>query len=160
MIRRHWMGLSCTYMFALVVAAAEAGALYGDGTVVGWGVMNFGQDLSHGFSAIAAGGRHSLALKEDGSIVAFGCNDHGQARVPEPNSGFVAVAAGENHSLGLRTDGSVVGWGVYYSSGEHSVPEPNTDFVAIAGGCDFSLGLKKDGSIVALIGTRTAWRTR
>jgi alpha-tubulin suppressor-like RCC1 family protein len=45
--------------------------------------------------AIAAGNYHSLGLKADGSIVAWGCffYDVGQCNVPEPNGGFAAVAA-------------------------------------------------------------------
>ena len=47
-----------------------------------------------GFVAVAAGGYHSLGLKADGSIVAWGDNGYGQCNVPAPNAGFVAVAGG------------------------------------------------------------------
>jgi hypothetical protein len=95
-----------------------------------------------GFVAVAAGGYHSLGLKADGLIVAWGDNDQGQSNVPSPNTGFVAVAAGEEHSLGLKADGSIVAWG---SIG--SVPSPNTGFVAVAAGGSHSLGIKADGSV-------------
>ena len=98
--------------------------------------------------AVAAGSLHSLGLKLDGSIVAFGWNDYGQCSVPDPNTGFVAVAAGGAHSLGLKSDGSIVAWG-YNIFGECDVPDPNTGFVAVAAGEYHSLGLKSDGSIVA-----------
>jgi alpha-tubulin suppressor-like RCC1 family protein len=55
-----------------------------------------------GFVAVAGGYAHSLGLKADGSLVAWGYNGFGQYNVPAPNSGFVAVAAGANHSLGLK----------------------------------------------------------
>ena len=37
--------------------------------------------------AVAAGGYHSLGLKADGSIVAWGYNSYGQSDVPSPNTG-------------------------------------------------------------------------
>jgi hypothetical protein len=52
--------------------------------------------------AIAAGGAHSLGLRADGSIAAWGDNEYGQCNVPSPNSDFAAIAAGTAHSLGLK----------------------------------------------------------
>jgi hypothetical protein len=45
-----------------------------------------------GFVAVAAGEKHSLGLKSDGTIVAWGNNDYGQRVVPSPNSNFVVTA--------------------------------------------------------------------
>lgn len=118
------------------------------GSIVGWGGQVVGVDLTGQFTQVAAGGWHSLALKSDGSIVAWGSNDDGQTIVPAPNTGFVAVAAGYAHSLGVKADGSIVAWGWNYY-GQTSVPAPNTGFVAVAGGYGHSLGLKSDGSILA-----------
>ena len=64
-----------------------------------------------GFIAISTHYSHSLAVRTDGSIVAWGNNDFGQLDVPAPNTGFVAVAAGVTFSIGLKSDGSVVMWG-------------------------------------------------
>jgi alpha-tubulin suppressor-like RCC1 family protein len=64
-----------------------------------------------GVVAIAAGGAHSLALKSDGTVVAWGSNFSGQMRVPSGLSGVVAIAAGDAHSLALKSDGTVVAWG-------------------------------------------------
>ena len=102
-----------------------------------------------GFTAIAAGDYHSLGLKADGSIVAWGNNGYGQCTVPSPNTGFTAIAAGGWHSLGLKTDGSIVAWGDNWD-GQCTVPSPNTGFTAIAAGYDYSLGLK--GCLFVLAG--------
>jgi hypothetical protein len=107
-----------------------------------------------GFVAVAAGSLHSLGLKADGSVVAWGCNFDGQCDVPAPNTDFVAIVAGAWHNLGLKRDGSIVAWGSNYDEygrylGQCAVPAPNTNFVAIAAGWYHSLGLKADGTIVA-----------
>jgi hypothetical protein len=46
---------------------------------------------------------HSLGLKSDGSVVAWGNNGSGQCNVPEPNSGYVAITAGSNHNIAIRS---------------------------------------------------------
>ncbi|UCG15671.1 MAG: hypothetical protein JSV19_10295, partial [Phycisphaerales bacterium] len=93
------------------------------------------------FIGIAGGSLHSLGLKADGSIVAWGYNYIGQCEVPSPNADFIGVAAGWQHSLGLKADGSIVAWGKNVQS-QCDVPAPNTDFVALAGGGEYSLGIK------------------
>ena len=98
--------------------------------------------------SVAAGWSHSLGLKTDGSIVAWGYNNYGQCNIPSPNTGFTAVAAGYIHSLGLKEDGSIVAWGYDYW-GQCNPPSLNTGFVAVAAGGYHSLGLKADGSIDA-----------
>ncbi len=117
------------------------------GKIIGWGNQVV-VDLSDGFVAVAAGEVHSLGLKQDGSIVAWGANWSNQRNVPLPNSGFVAVAAGGYYSLGLKQNGLIVSWGDN-TYGQCNVPLPNTGFVAVAAGYGHSLGLKQDGSIVA-----------
>src|SRR3990170_4562369 len=91
--------------------------------IVAWGRNDYGQcvvpEPNTGFKAVAGGGYHSLGLKDDGSIVAWGAGGpgqvgwphSGQSIVPEPNSGFVAIAANGYFSLGLKADGSIVAWG-------------------------------------------------
>jgi alpha-tubulin suppressor-like RCC1 family protein len=112
------------------------------GTIIGWGIDVVGVDLSGGFVAVAAGGGHSLGLKTDGSIVAWGYNGSGQANIPAPNTGFVGVAGGYWHSLGLKGDGSILAWGCGdpYNYGQCNVPAPNTGFVDVAACEDHSTG--------------------
>jgi len=107
-----------------------------------------------GFVSVAAGKDHSLGLKSDGPIVAWGCgyNDVGQCNVPASNSGFVGIAAGFEFSLGLRRDGSIVGWG-YNSDGQLNVPSPNTGFVRVAAGVYHGLALTAGGACCSTNGT-------
>ncbi|WP_158632416.1 RCC1 domain-containing protein [Micromonospora sp. Llam0] len=78
--------------------------------------------------AIAAGPRHSVALRSDGTVVVWGYNGYEPpghwSPIPVPVcavfedgrctrllSGVIAVAAGEFHSLALLRDRTVVAWG-------------------------------------------------
>src|SRR5919202_2518513 len=74
--------------------------------------------------AVAAGGGHSLALRSDGTVWAWGANNDGQlgrgtvtaspSKNPTQVTGLInvtAIAAGDNHSLALRSDGTVWAWG-------------------------------------------------
>ena len=82
------------------------------------------------------------------SVVAWGNNTFGQARVPLSATGAVALAAGAWHSLALRHDGPVAAWGKA-SDGQCSVPPTVTNAVAIAGGGYHSLAVNADGTVTA-----------
>jgi len=123
------------------------------GTVVSWGGTSFGQqNLPAGLSgviAIAAGGYHTLALKNDGTVTAWGHNSSGQTLIPAGLNGVAAVAAGGGHSLALKSDGTVVAWGLN-DFGQTTVPPGLGGVTAIAGsGGYFTLALKSDGTVVA-----------
>ncbi|HUP70392.1 MAG TPA: RHS repeat-associated core domain-containing protein [Acidimicrobiales bacterium] len=162
-------------------------ALKSNGTVWAWGDNSNGQIGSGAVpnpatspvqvpgltevTSVAGGGFHSLALKSDGSVTAWGSNITGQlgnsttSVVPSGPvqatglSGVSAVAAGRDHSLGLKSDGTVWAWG-FNGSGQlgnnsttsSSVPLQVTGLsgvTAIAGGGDHSLALKSDGTVWA-----------
>jgi alpha-tubulin suppressor-like RCC1 family protein len=133
-----------------------------------------------GATAVAGGRRFSLALLEDGSVMAWGRNDTGAlgdgtetdsdipmavcAPAPEPCPGshlshVRAIAAGESHSLALLEDGTVMAWG---SGGEgqlgngatasSDVPVPvsglSEKVTAIAAGGQHNLALLEGGTVV------------
>src|SRR6202000_39325 len=67
-------------------------------------------------SALAAGRRHSVGCRRDGTVVAVGSNAAGECRVGRWED-VVAVAAGnvhianntgKSHTVGLRSDGTVL----------------------------------------------------
>jgi hypothetical protein len=121
------------------------------GTVVGWGgqVMPYvPPGVPFRAAAIAAGSSHSLALKSDGTVVAWGYNAHGESTVPDDLSGVIAIAAGGAHSLALKSDGTVVAWG-HNEIGQSTVPDDLIGVAAIAAGSSHSLALKSDGTFVA-----------
>ncbi|GAB3280468.1 hypothetical protein GCM10027589_07430 [Actinocorallia lasiicapitis] len=112
-----------------------------NGTLWGWGSNFSGQlgtagagakssatlvpgisELSHYPRSVAAGERHSLAVKSDGTVWAWGDDSDGQlgnglagsTYVPTQVSGLsavVAVAAGFESSYALKSDGTVWAWG-------------------------------------------------
>ncbi|OAS17880.1 S-layer homology domain-containing protein [Paenibacillus oryzisoli] len=97
---------------------------------------------------VSAGEKHSLALKADGTVVAWGNNTEGQTTVPAGLSGVMSIAAGWRYSLALKSDGTVVGWG-HNTEGQRTVPGGLSSVIAIAAGWQHSLALKSDGTVVA-----------
>jgi len=98
--------------------------------------------------AVAAGSWHSLALRSDGSVLAWGQNYDGQCNVPANLNNAMVIAAGGYHSLALRLDGRVTGWGANYH-GQVTIPPGLSNVTALAAGTWHSLALKKDGTVVA-----------
>lgn len=130
--------LGLTNIRQIAAGPAHAMALRSDGVVFVWGANGFGRlglgrdggaeptpvqvaGLSN-IVAIAAGGAHSLALRADGAVFAWGDNFVGQLGLSDAEqrdapsrittlSNVVAIAAGGQHSLAVRDDGSVWAWG-------------------------------------------------
>jgi hypothetical protein len=103
-----------------------------------------------GVTAIAAGLTHSLALRGDGTVVAWGCGggvSYGQCSVPIGLASVTAIAAGGYHSLALKGDRTVVAWGCLYGAGggSCSVPSGLSGVKAIGAGEYHSLALVELG---------------
>ncbi len=165
-------------------------ALRSDGTVWEWGFDSDGvlngdnpYEVKHhettpaqvtgltDTTAIAAGNKRSLALKNDGTVWEWGENEHyGQAgddtavnkytpaQVKEL-TGVVAITAGGSHSLALKNDGTVWAWGLntHGSLGDGTMVDKYTPVqvkgltgvVAIVAGGGHSIALKNDGTVWA-----------
>jgi hypothetical protein len=95
------LGLVCLGVFVV-----QPDVVHGQctGSIVGWGSqVVVEQSALEGLVAVAGGLYHSLGLKSDGTIVAWGDNPAGLCDVPAPNEGFIAIAGGYYHSLGLKS---------------------------------------------------------
>ena len=97
---------------------------------------------------VAAGEKHTLLLKRDGTVYAVGSNSSGQTDVPAGLNGVIAIAAGSDHSLALKADGKVIAWG-WNQAGQTNVPPELDQVVAITAGRDYSLALRADGTLRA-----------
>ena len=167
-----------------------------DGSVLAWGNGTSGQlgigssgkvsaptqvrglGPGSGVVAIAAGGSFALALKADGTLLAWGNNASGQLgdgtapkdhAAPVPvrgvgrGSGVVAIAAGATFALALKRDGTVLAWGNNASGqlGDGTAPLDHVTPVAVVGldgrqpikaiaaGGSHSLATRADGSTMA-----------
>ena len=117
---------------------------------------------------LASGTYHILALKDDGTVWAWGGNQYGAVgngntadrrtayRIPGLND-IVSISAGGYHSLALKSDGTVWAWGWNYHGqlGDGTtvnrltpIQVPGlTDVAAIAGGSHHTVVLKNDGTV-------------
>ncbi|MXV91760.1 MAG: hypothetical protein F4004_13945 [Acidimicrobiia bacterium] len=75
-----------------------------------WGDNSRGQtDAPAGaYTAIAAGGFYSCALRTDSTIACWGDNSRGQTDAPA--GAYTAIAAGHVHSCALRADNTITCW--------------------------------------------------
>lgn len=121
------------------------------GMVVGWGLQSPPAGLNQ-VVAVAGGRQHSLALKSDGTVVAWGDDSDGQSSVPSGLSNVIAIAANQTHSLAATSEGKVVAWGcgrAMYNLGQCTVPSGLSNVIAVAAGAYHSLALRSDGTVVA-----------
>lgn len=122
------------------------------------------------WKSAAAGWLHSLAIKTDGTLWAWGYNTYGQFgdgtntnnAKPTPvgtDNNWLKIAAGHFHSVALKTDGTLWAWGSNEDGqlGDGTNINKNTvtqigtatDWVSIAAGSDYTVALKSNGTIWA-----------
>ncbi|MCE9667740.1 RCC1 repeat-containing protein [Myxococcus stipitatus] len=174
-----------TGAIAVAASASHSLAVRNDGTVWAWGdnsdgQLGMGEDVGGSSTpvrvaslgdvrAVAAGQRHSLALRDDGTVMSWGRNVNGQLGGSEYTRfepmrvegliGVTAVAAGESHSLALRSNGTVWSWGhnLYGQLGDGTTEDRWTPVqvaglsgvTAVATGISHSLAVRNDGTVWA-----------
>ena len=85
--------------------------------------------------AISAGGYHALALKRDGTVVAWGANGFGQSTVPSNVTDIKQISAGSYYSVALGNNGTVYAWG-RNDNKQIEIPEGYTNVAVIGDNAD------------------------
>ncbi len=158
-----------------------------DGSVWGWGENSYGEAVGHSSQSVyvvipelvpevtnavmvGAGEIHTVVLRADGKVFAWGYNGYGSLGVPNASQYqpvevpglecMIAADAGYYQSLALGSDGTVWAWG-YNAEGQlgrgftsfyDSTPAPVpglSNVIAIAAGGQHNLALKSDGTVWA-----------
>ena len=184
---------------AKAIAAGDSFSLavLGNGQVLAWGKNRSGElgdgkaptakalpvgvvglGAGSGVIALAGGHSHALALKADGTVLAWGNNQSGQlgdGSAPTDHdkpvqvaglgagSGVVQIAAGGSGSFALKSNGVVLAWGNNQTGalGDGSTPTdhhtpvqvaglgPGSGVVKVVAGFSSAYALKRDGTVVA-----------
>jgi len=106
-------------------------------------ITNFPPGLTN-VVAVSAGLNDALALRDDGTVVAWGANDSGITNVPSTATNVVAISSGWLYHMVLSGDGTVETWG----NSAATPPSGLNNVVAIAaGGHQFCLALHSDRTV-------------
>ncbi|MEQ8273410.1 MAG: hypothetical protein RMA76_08685 [Deltaproteobacteria bacterium] len=180
------MVLSNVASFDAAAGGGHSAAVTDDGTVYTWGGNQSGQlgdamvtpnvltpsvlASVDAATAVAVGGTHTLVLKDDGTVWAWGTNGQGQlgrgmtSQVETPAavpglSNVMAIDAGRDFSIALASDGTVWTWGnnaqgqlgLGTSAGANQLSPTQvpglSDVTRIVAGTAFALALKSDGTV-------------
>lgn len=178
---KNWKSISLGY--------AHSAAVKTDGTLWSWGQnwrcgqlgdgtltdrhipVKIGND--NNWESVYCSDSHTLALKNDGTLWAWGCNTYGQLgdgttiqrnapiQVGIDNDwAFVAVSTGDwgkSHTIALKRDGTLWAWGANQCGqiGDGTTTQRNipikvgkdNDWYCVALGCYYTVAIKRDGSL-------------
>lgn len=127
--------------------------------------------LAQCWQMVAPGGSHTMAIKTDGTLWAWGFNASGQLgdgttdEKQEPvqvgsESDWKAVSSGGSHTLAIKIDGTLWAWGENFwgqvgngtYGNDQLVPiklGSATDWASVSAGVSFSMAIKIDGTLWA-----------
>jgi len=159
-----------TYLQDALNAAVPGNVIW-----VAKGVYKPDQDTNYpagrgGWISVAAGDRHTVAIRSDGTLWAWGWNNYGQLgdgttidqyspkKIGTDND-WISAAAGEYHTFALKSDGSLWAWGsnAYGQLGDGTTIDQyspkkigtDNDWISAAAGTWHTVALKSDGRLWA-----------
>lgn len=168
LVKPYWGQVGTETNWAAIAAGGgHVIALRKNGTLWAWGQNDYGQLGSKNtgpirncaqpqkigsdtnWVSIAAGVRHSLALRSDGSLWAWGQDSQGKIQYEPVQVGgetnWVAMGAGDGCNMGVKRDGSCWSWvGLTKHPNLHS---QSASWIQMGGGLAHNLALEKSGSL-------------
>ena len=121
-IHRHFKNwtLGIAVAIATLAVLSTASAQVGPAGLVFWGDRVVKETIASTapITQISAGDSFMVALRADGSAVAWGADQVGQCDLPKGLTGITQVAAGKSHVLMLMKNGTVraTGWDNYFQA--------------------------------------------
>ena len=180
---------TATNWASISASMANTLAIKNDGSLWAWGDNSSGQlgngtfgpsnsrnspvqiGIETNWSSICASVEHTIAIKTDGSLWAWGINSSGQLGVgttaPFSDSpvqigtatNWASISASNSHNIAIKTDGSLWAWGnnSYGQLGVGDTYDRNspvqvgtaTNWASISSGDAHTLAIKNDGSLWA-----------
>lgn len=175
-VGQTWKEIACGYQYALAIRQ--------DSTLWAWGRTDNCYSLGDGtttasaspiqigtgtnWSKVFAGERHSLAIKADGSLWAWGNNDYGALGDATTSAKtvptqvitvgiFTTIGIGDRHTLGIKSDGTLWAWGynAYGQLGDGTTTNRTlpvqigtaTNWKKVVCGYHHSVAIKTDGTL-------------
>ena len=120
------------------------------------------------WQTVSTGSNHSLGIKADGTLWAWGDNDYGQlgngtniaTNAPTQigtSTNWQKIAAGLDYSLAIKTDGTLWAWGINWTGqlGDGTTNNKNiptqigseTKWVSVAAGENHTIAIKANGTL-------------
>ena len=122
------------------------------------------------FNEVSAGSSHTVAIKKDGTLWAWGYNYNGQlgdgttidrhspVQIGVDNS-WSSVSAGSNHTVAIKKDGTLWAWTYFWSAPGVSIPlgilyspvqiGADNNWSSVSAGQNHAVAIKKDGTLWA-----------